>query len=86
MHEEGTQKTVQSASVIRGNPDKQLQSIIADVVESQHKLATYSLAITRYVTGYVTKAERSKMQDLWQEVSSRASIYSTSRVWSLQGQ
>ena len=28
-----------------------------------------SLDIARYVTGYVTKAERSKMQDLWQEVS-----------------
>ena len=39
-----------------------------------------SLAIARYVTGYVTKAERSNMQDLWQEVSSQASIYS--KLWS----
>ena len=39
-----------------------------------------SLAIARYVTGYVTKAERSNMQDLWQEVSSHASIYSN--LWS----
>ena len=39
-----------------------------------------SLAIARYVTGYVTKAERSNMQDLWQEVSSHASIYS--KLWS----
>ena len=39
-----------------------------------------SLAIARYVTGYVTKAERSNMQDLWQEVSSYSSIYS--KLWS----
>ena len=39
-----------------------------------------SLAIARYVTGYVTKAERSNMQDLWQEVSSHDSIYS--KLWS----
>jgi hypothetical protein len=31
-----------------------------------------SLAIAQYVTGYVTKAERSNMQDLWQEVSSHS--------------
>ena len=39
-----------------------------------------SLAIAQYVTGYVTKAEKSNMQDLWQEVSSHSSIYS--RLWS----
>jgi hypothetical protein len=39
-----------------------------------------SLAIAQYVTGYVTKAERSNMQDLWEEVSSHSSIYST--LWS----
>ena len=39
-----------------------------------------SLAIGYYVTGYVTKAERSNMQDLWQEVSSHASVYS--KLWS----
>jgi hypothetical protein len=31
-----------------------------------------SLAIAQYVTGYVTKAEKSNMQDLWQEVSSHS--------------
>ena len=35
-----------------------------------------SLAVAQYITGYVTKAERSNMQDLWQEVSSHSSIYS----------
>ena len=35
-----------------------------------------SRAIAQYVTGYVTKAEKSNMQDLWQEVSSHSSIYS----------
>ena len=34
-----------------------------------------SLAVAQYVTGYVTKAERSNMQDLWQEVSSHFSVY-----------
>ena len=38
-----------------------------------------SLAIAQYVTGYVTKAEKSNMQDFWQ-VSSHSSIYS--RLWS----
>ena len=36
----------------------------------------YTLVIANYVTAYVTKAERSNMQDLWQEVSS---IYMRSR-------
>ena len=39
-----------------------------------------TLVIANYVTGYVTKAERSNMQDLWQEVSSHTSIYS--KLWS----
>ena len=39
-----------------------------------------SLAIAQYVTGYMTKAEKGNMQDLWQEVSSHSSIYS--RLWS----
>ena len=33
-------------------------------------------ASLQYVTGYVTKAERSNMQELWQEVSSHSSVYS----------
>ena len=43
-------------------------------------IAESSLALAHYVTGYVTKAERSNMQDMWQEVSSNRSIYS--RLWS----
>ena len=39
-----------------------------------------TLVIANYVTGYVTIAERSNMQDLWQEVSSHTSIYS--KLWS----
>ena len=38
-----------------------------------------SLAIAQYVTGYVTKAENSNMQDLWQEVSAHSSVYS--KLW-----
>ena len=43
-------------------------------------IAVSTLAIAQYVTGYVTKAEKSNMQDLWQEVSSHQSIYS--KLWS----
>ena len=39
-----------------------------------------SLAIAQYITGYVTKAEKSNMQDVWQEVSSHQSLYS--KLWS----
>ena len=34
-----------------------------------------SLALAHYVTGYVTKAERSNLQQLWQEVGSNEGIY-----------
>ena len=43
-------------------------------------IAETSLALAHYVTGYVTKAERSNLQDLWQEVGSNRSVYS--RLWS----
>ena len=43
-------------------------------------IAESTLAIAQYVTGYVTKAEKSNMQDLWQEVSSHQSIYC--KLWS----
>ena len=43
-------------------------------------IAESTLAIAQYVTGYVTKAEKSNMQDLWQEVSSHQSTYS--KLWS----
>ncbi len=44
---------------------------------------TYSSLPSRlayYVTGYATKAERSNVQDMLQELSSNKSIYS--RLWS----
>ena len=43
-------------------------------------VAESSLAIAQYVTGYVTKAEKSNMQDIWHEVSSHKSVYS--KLWS----
>ena len=43
-------------------------------------IAESSLALAHYVTGYVTKAEKSSMQELWQEVSSNKNI--CSRLWS----
>ena len=39
-----------------------------------------SLALAHYVSGYVTKAERSNMQEVWQEVSENHSIYC--QLWS----
>ena len=39
-----------------------------------------SLALAHYVTGYVTKAEKSHLLDLWDEVSSNESLYS--KLWS----
>ena len=37
-------------------------------------VAESSLALAHYVSGYVTKAERSNMQEVWQEVSENHSI------------
>ena len=42
-------------------------------------VAESSLALAHYVSGYVTKAERSNMQEIWQ-VSENKSVYS--RLWS----
>ena len=39
-----------------------------------------SLAVAQYVTGYVAKAEKSNMQEIWQEVSSHQTVYS--KLWS----
>uniref|UniRef100_A0A1X7SQ91 Helitron helicase-like domain-containing protein n=1 Tax=Amphimedon queenslandica TaxID=400682 RepID=A0A1X7SQ91_AMPQE len=44
-------------------------------------IAERSLSLTEYVTGYVTKAEKSQAQDLWEEVSSCDNIYS--RLWKI---
>ena len=43
-------------------------------------MAESLLAVTTYVTSYITKAERSSMQEIWQEVSDSKSIYSC--LWS----
>ena len=43
-------------------------------------VAESSLALAQYVSGYVTKAERSNMQEVWQEVSENHSIYG--HLWS----
>eukprot|EP00731_Ephydatia_muelleri_P001725 Em0001g1725a len=42
--------------------------------------AESSLTLAHYVTGYVTKAEKSNMQNVWQEVNANSSIYS--KLWS----
>ena len=38
-----------------------------------------SLALAYYVSGYVTRAERSNMSEIWQEVSESKTIYG--RQW-----
>ena len=43
-------------------------------------VAELSLALAHYVSGYVTKSEKSHLQDIWQEVSDSMSVYS--RLWS----
>ena len=42
-------------------------------------VAESSLALSHYITGYVTKAEKSSMQEMWQEIGESSSIYS--RLW-----
>ena len=42
-------------------------------------VAESSLALADYVTGYITKAEKSSMQGIWEEVCNNKSIYS--HVW-----
>ena len=34
-------------------------------------VAESSLALSHYVTGYVTKAEKSSLQEMWQEISDK---------------
>ena len=41
-------------------------------------VAESSLALAHYVSGYVTKAERSNMQEIWQEVSENKSVLAVS--------
>ena len=43
-------------------------------------IAESSQALAHYVSGYVTKSERSNMQDVWQDISDNKSIYS--KLWS----
>ena len=42
-------------------------------------VAESSLALSHYVTGYVTKAEKSSLQEMWQEISDNSTLYG--RLW-----
>ena len=77
VHEEGTQKT--EPEEIRINNYNPLLLMLWKANIDLQYISESSLAIARYGTGYLTKAEGSNMQDLWQEVSSHASIYS--KLW-----
>ena len=39
-------------------------------------VAESSLALSHYVMGYITKTEKSSMQEVWQEIGKSGSIYS----------
>ena len=39
-----------------------------------------SLALAHYVTGYVTKVEKSHMHEIWHEIGGKESLYS--KLWS----
>ena len=39
-------------------------------------VAESSLVLSHYVMGYITKAEKSSMQKVWQEIGESGSIYS----------
>ena len=43
-------------------------------------VADSSLALAHYVTGYITKAEKSHMQALWEDISEQESLYK--KLWS----
>ena len=61
---------------------QRLQSSAVAAVAGQQDIqfvAESSLALSHYVTGYVTKAEKSSMQEVWQEIGESGSIYS--RLW-----
>ena len=45
-------------------------------------VAESSLALAHYVTGYITKAEKGNMQDVWQQVNANVSLYS--KLWSYE--
>ena len=44
-------------------------------------VAESSLALAGYVTAYVTKAEKSNLQDVWTDIASSGNVYS--KLWSL---
>ena len=43
-------------------------------------VADSTLALAHYVTGYITKAEKSHMQELWEDISEQESLYK--KLWS----
>ena len=42
-------------------------------------MAESSLALSHYVTGYITKAEKTSLQEMWQEISDNSTLYG--RLW-----
>ncbi|KAL5505298.1 hypothetical protein EMCRGX_G006706 [Ephydatia muelleri] len=69
-----------AAQECRGNDYNPLLLLLWQANMDIQFTAESSLTLAHYVTGYVTKAEKSNMQEVWQEVNSNSSIYS--KLWS----
>ena len=63
-------------SEVRVNDYNPLLLMLWKAIIDVQFVAESSLALAHYVNGYVTKAERSNMQEIWQEVSENKSVYS----------
>jgi len=47
-------------------------------------VAESSLALAHYVTGYITKAEKSHMQEVWDEIEEHGPLYNRSWKFGLK--
>ena len=68
-----------SESEVRVNDYNSLLLLLWQANMDIQFVAELSLALSHYVTGYITKAEKSSMQEVWKEIGESGSIYS--RLW-----
>ena len=84
-------KLARTETDIRVNDHNPLLLLLWKANNDIQFVAESSLALAYYVSGYVTKAERSNMQEIWQEMSENKTVTAVSgalafalkRVWSL---
>ena len=68
-----------SESEVRVNDYNPLLLLLRQANIDIQFVAESFLALSHYVTGYITKVEKSSLQEVWQEFSESGSIYS--RLW-----